>query len=232
MQERSLAVPDEALQAASGAAGAGDTVVYIGWGGLVRALLVVSDMMRDEVPAVVRDVMKAAISVTVISGDNPRTTEALANAAGIRKAVHEATPLMKKDYIAELQQQGRRVMMVGDGINDAPALTMADVGLAMGRGTDIAIESADAILLRNDISLVPFVLRLSARANSIIRQNIFWAFFYNLLAIPLAMAGLLHPIVAAAAMAASSLFVVGNSLRIRSELSQKHGHIESDGIRR
>ncbi|MBA4373111.1 MAG: heavy metal translocating P-type ATPase, partial [Thermodesulfovibrio sp.] len=129
------------------------------------------------------------------------------------------TPVMKKDYIAGLQQEDRKVMMVGDGINDAPALTLSDIGLAMGRGTDIAIESADAILLRNDISLVPFILRLAKRTNTIIRQNIFWAFFYNLLAIPLAMAGILHPIVAAGAMAASSLFVVGNSLRIRLDTS-------------
>ncbi|MGC2061936.1 MAG: heavy metal translocating P-type ATPase [Thermodesulfovibrionales bacterium] len=221
MQERSISVSNEALQSGSDFEGTGDTVVYIGWNGLVKSLMVVSDMMREEVPAVVRDIKDAGIEISIISGDNRKTTEALAEAAGIRNTVYESTPLMKKDYIAALQQQGRKVMMVGDGINDAPALTLSDVGLAMGRGTDIAIESADAILLRHDISLVPFILRLAIRANAIIRQNIFWAFFYNLLAIPLAMAGLLHPIVAAGAMAASSLFVVGNSLRIRSDRSYK-----------
>ncbi len=232
MLERSAAVPDEALQAGTAFEEAGDTVVYIGWNGVVRAIMVVSDLMRDEVPAVVADLRDDGISIAVISGDNRKTTESLAEAAGISRAVYESTPLMKKDYIASLQQQGRRVMMVGDGINDAPALTLADLGLAMGRGTDIAIESADAILLRSDIGLVPFMLRLATRSNAIIRQNIFWAFFYNLLAIPLAMAGLLHPIVAAAAMAASSLFVVGNSLRIRSNISAKQRHIGEAGGRR
>jgi len=217
MKECTVAVPEEALQTGSECESTGDTVVYVGWNGIVKALMVVSDLMRSEVPAVVREIRDAGIGISIISGDNRKTTEALAEAAGISTAVYESTPLMKKDYIARLQQQGRKVMMVGDGINDAPALTLSDVGLAMGRGTDIAIESADAILLRNDISLVPYMLRLAIRANTIIRQNIFWAFFYNLLAIPVAMAGLLHPIVAAAAMAASSLFVVGNSLRIRSD---------------
>jgi Cu2+-exporting ATPase len=128
--------------------------------------------------------------------------------------VPEAAPAGKRDLVAEMQAGGSRVVAVGDGINDAPVLSQADVGMAMGRGTDVTLESADAVLVRDDLRLVPEAVRLSRRAYRIIRQNLFWAFFYNAVAIPLAMTGVLHPIVAAAAMAASSLFVVGNSLRI------------------
>ncbi len=117
-----------------------------------------------------------------------------------------------------LQRRGRRVLFAGDGINDAPALTQADVGVAVGRRADITLESADAVLVRDDLSLLPELLRVARRTSAIIRQNVFWAFFYNLVAIPLAMAGLLHPIVAAGAMAASSLFVVLNSVRLRRAL--------------
>ncbi|MDA8082501.1 MAG: heavy metal translocating P-type ATPase [Nitrospiraceae bacterium] len=216
MADSAIVVPQEAARAIADEERSGDTVVYVGWNGSLRAIMVISDILREEVPAVVRQVARLGIGLTVISGDNRRTTEAIAAAAGIRSAIWESTPTMKRDHIAGLQHQNRRIMMVGDGINDAPALTLADVGLAMGRGTDIAIESADALLLRNDLHLVPFLLQLARKTQSIIRQNIFWAFFYNLLAIPLAVAGILHPIVAAAAMAASSLFVVANSLRIRS----------------
>jgi len=129
-------------------------------------------------------------------------------------ALAQATPVEKREAVARLQAAGRRVLFAGDGVNDAPALAQAEVGAAMGRGTDVSLESADVILVRDDLRLLPDLVRLSRRAYGVIRQNVFWAFFYNAVAIPLAMAGLLHPIVAAAAMAASSLFVVGNSLRL------------------
>jgi Cu2+-exporting ATPase len=154
-------------------------------------------------------------NIEVISGDNCLTTRTIASQLGVDHALSEASPILKKDHIARLQNEGRRVMMVGDGINDAPALTQASVGVAMGRGTDIAMESADAVLIRNDLTLVPYLIDVSRKTYAIIKQNIFWSFFYNIVAIPLAVAGLLHPIMAAGAMAASSLFVVGNSLRIR-----------------
>jgi Cu2+-exporting ATPase len=194
---------------------AGDTVVLLASGGRVRALFAVSDQVRPEAPAAVAALRALGLSLSVVSGDNAATTRAVADALGIERAAAETSPTGKRERVAALQAGGRRVLAVGDGINDAPVLSQADVGLAMGRGTDITMESADAVLVRDDLRLVPEVVALSRLAYRVIRQNVFWAFFYNAAAIPLAMAGLLHPIVAAAAMAASSLFVVGNSLRIR-----------------
>jgi Cu2+-exporting ATPase len=157
-----------------------------------------------------------------VSGDGRLTTAAVAGRLGV-EATAEATPVAKRDLVARLQREGRRVLVAGDGINDAPALTQADVGAAMGRGTDVTMESADAVLVRDDLRLVADLVQLSRRTGAVIRQNVFWAFFYNAVAIPLAMAGLLHPIVAAAAMAASSLFVVANSARLRRALGAPPG---------
>ncbi|MHB8882550.1 MAG: heavy metal translocating P-type ATPase [Thermodesulfovibrionales bacterium] len=193
----------------------GETVVFMGWEGRLRAVMAVSDIIRDEAADITAELQAMGLGISLVSGDNQRTSGAVAAKAGIGTIMYEASPQAKKERIRELQEKGRRVLMAGDGINDAPALTQSDAGVAMGRGTDIAIESADVVLLRNDLRLVPYLIGLSRRTYAVIRQNIFWAFIYNLLAIPLAVAGLLHPIVAAGAMAASSLFVVGNSLRIR-----------------
>jgi P-type Cu2+ transporter len=193
---------------------AGDTVVYVGWGGKLRAIMVVSDGIREEAAAVIRELKGMNCRVSIVSGDNEDTTGAIARKAGIDGAVSGVSPVGKKEVIKRMQKDGTRVMMVGDGINDAPALVQATTGLAMGRGSDIAMESADAVLIRDDLSLIPTCIRLSRKTFRIIKQNIFWAFFYNIISIPLAFSGLLHPIVAAGAMAASSLFVVGNSLRI------------------
>jgi P-type Cu2+ transporter len=193
----------------------GDTVVTMGWDGKARALLVVSDAVRTEAPETVAVLKKSGYDVEIVSGDNEKTTKSIASRVGVDLTLADASPTGKKDRIAALQAAGRSVMMVGDGINDAPGLTEAAVGVAMGRGTDIAMESADAVLLRNDLRLIPYFFGLSRKTFRIIRQNIFWAFFYNSIAVPLAVAGLLHPIIAAGAMATSSLFVVGNSMRIR-----------------
>ena len=133
----------------------------------------------------------------------------------------ERTPQQKQALVAARQAAGARVLVAGDGINDAPALTQADLGVAMGRGTDVTMESADVVLVRDDLSLLPDLVRLGRRATAIIKQNVFWAFFYNVVAIPLAVAGVLHPIVGAAAMAASSAFVVTNSLRLRRTFSPR-----------
>lgn len=192
-----------------------DSVVYLGWGGRVRSLFVVSDIIRDEAWDVVKELKQINLKVSIMSGDNKETTNSIASMLDIDDAVSGASPVKKKEIIADIQQKGQRVMMVGDGINDAPAFTEAVVGVAMGRGTDIAIESADVVLIRNDLRIIPYFIRLSRKAYSIIKQNIFWAIFYNLIAIPLAVSGILHPIIAAGAMAVSSIFVVGNSLRLK-----------------
>ena len=194
---------------------AGGTVIYMGWDNILRAIFVVSDCLREESANTVKEILLQGKRVTVISGDNRITTAAIASAACIDDVVSEMSPEGKRDYIRGLQQSGSRILMVGDGMNDAPALTEAFVGVAMGKGTDIAMESADAVLVRSDLAAIPYFLDLSLRAYRVIRQNIFWAFFYNIVAIPLAISGVLHPIIAAGAMAASSLFVVLNSLRIK-----------------
>jgi Cu2+-exporting ATPase len=171
-------------------------------------------VLRDEAPEAVAALRRAGLAVAVVSGDGPGATGAVAAALGLDR-IAEATPQQKRAEVARRQAAGRRVLFVGDGVNDAPALGQSEVGAAMGRGTDVTMESADVVLVRDDLRLVPDLVRISRRTLSVIRQNVFWAFIYNAVAIPLAMAGLLHPIVAAAAMAASSLFVVGNSLRLR-----------------
>jgi P-type E1-E2 ATPase len=151
----------------------------------------------------------------MVTGDAGNTAAAVAAAAGITRVKAQVTPVGKAAEIRLLTGQGRTVMMVGDGINDAPALVEASVGTAMGRATDIALESSDMVIMRPDLTLVPEAIALAQKTFSVIRQNLFWAFFYNAVMIPVAAAGLLHPIMAAAAMAFSSLTVVGNSLRAR-----------------
>ncbi len=196
----------------------GDTLVYMAWDGEIRAIFAISDIVRGEMPNVVSKLRDMNIDISIVSGDNKVTTNSIASMINIDNVVAEASPIKKKEIIRGIQQGdggNKNVMMVGDGINDAPALTEALVGVAMGRGTDIAIESADAVLIRRDLGLIPDFMNISKRTYRIIRQNIFWAFFYNTIAIPLAIAGMLHPIVAAGAMVTSSLCVVGNSLRIK-----------------
>jgi heavy metal translocating P-type ATPase len=194
---------------------AGNTVVYLGWEGRVRSLFVLSDGLRKEARQVVEALRKKGVGVSLVSGDSAGATASAAARAGIRRFEAESPPERKREIVAAMQAGGSAVMMVGDGINDAPALTEALVGVAMGRGTDIARSSADAVLTRNDLRLIPWFVDSSRGTFRIIRENISWAFFYNTVAIPLAVAGLLHPIVAAGTMASSSLFVVVNSMRIR-----------------
>jgi Cu2+-exporting ATPase len=215
MRENGLALDEEAARDfLASAEDGGDTLVLMGWDGRVRALFALSDRLRDEAEEVVRQLVDSGATVTLVSGDYRPAVAAAARQAGIGHFEAGAGPERKRELVAALQDKGERVMMVGDGVNDAPALTEAAFGMAIGRGTDIAMESGDAVLTRNDLRLIPWLRQTSRVTLRIIRQNVFWAFFYNAIAVPLAVMGFLHPIVAAGAMAASSLFVVGNSLRI------------------
>jgi heavy metal translocating P-type ATPase len=202
----------------------GDTVAFLGREGRMLAMLVVADAVRPEAREAIEELKGLGLRVGLLSGDNRRTTAAVAAGLGIAEADAEAevTPAGKRERVAARQALGRRVLVAGDGVNDAPALTQADVGVAMSRGTDVTLESAEAVLVRDDLRLVPELVRLSRTTYRIIRQNLFWALFYNVVAVPLAMAGVLHPIVAAGAMAASSTFVVANSLRIRRAVAVRH----------
>jgi len=218
LAEEGVAVPPEALAPAAAAEARGETVVWLARGGRLLAFLAVADPVRGEAERAVRHLESLGLRVAVASGDARATTAAVAAALGVEHLA-ELSPVAKREAVSALQADGRRVLFAGDGVNDAPALGQADVGVAMGRGTDVTLESADAVLVRDDLALLPDLVRLGRRTDRVIRQNIFWAFFYHAVAVPLAMAGWLHPIVAAAAMAASSLFVVGNSLRVRKALA-------------
>ena len=209
------AFPVEIMNAALAAETAGATVVYLSQSGKPAGIFFVSDTIRQEAAAAVKMLEHAGLDIIMITGDGQNTAMAVANAVGIKTVLARRSPIEKAEEISRLREAGKRVLMVGDGINDAPALVEAEVGMAMGRATDIALESADMVLMRADLRLVAEAIRLSGKTFTIIKQNLFWAFFYNAVAIPLAIAGLLHPIVAAGAMALSSLSVVGNSLRAR-----------------
>ena len=214
LAERGVALPPEALALAAPFEAEGDTVFFLAREGRAEALFAVADPLREEAPAALAALRGMGLAVELVSGDARATTAAIAGRLGVAWTA-ELTPAGKRDHVSARQVTGARVVAVGDGINDAPALTQASVGVAMGRGADLTMESADAVLVRDDLRLLPDLLLLARRTRAVIRQNVFWALVYNVVAIPLAVAGLLHPIVGAGAMAFSSVFVVGSSLRLR-----------------
>ncbi|WP_037870195.1 heavy metal translocating P-type ATPase [Streptomyces sp. SPB074] len=210
-----LPVPAELARAKEAAETDGATAVLVAWDGRVRGLLAVADAVKESSAQAVRELCGLGLRPVLLTGDNRAVAEAVAREVGIEEVVAGVLPQDKAAEVRRLQESGRTVAMVGDGVNDAAALATADLGLAMGTGTDAAIEAGDLTLVRGDLRVAGDAIRLSRRTLAIIRGNLFWAFGYNVAAIPLAAAGLLNPMIAGAAMAFSSVFVVSNSLRLR-----------------
>jgi Cu+-exporting ATPase len=209
-----LTVPAELSERRDDWEAAGHTVVLAGWDGQARGAIAVADTVKPSAADAVARLRRLGLRTVLLTGDSQQTAQTVGAQAGIDEVIAQALPDQKVAVINGLRAEGRRVAMVGDGINDAPALAAADLGLALGTGTDVAISAADLIVLRADLGAVPDAIRLSRRTLTVIRGNLAWAFGYNLAAIPLAAAGLLNPLIAGAAMALSSAFVVGNSARL------------------
>ncbi|MDQ0581138.1 heavy metal translocating P-type ATPase [Streptomyces rishiriensis] len=208
-------VPDEVARAKEQAERDGRTAVVVGWDGVARGVLAVADAVKETSAEAVQELRALGLTPVLLTGDNRAVAEAVAEAVGIDRVIAEVLPEDKVDVVRRLQAEGRVVAMVGDGVNDAAALATADLGLAMGTGTDAAIEASDLTLVRGDLRVAADAIRLSRRTLATIKGNLVWAFGYNVAALPLAAAGLLNPMIAGAAMAFSSVFVVTNSLRLR-----------------
>jgi Cu+-exporting ATPase len=191
------------------------STVLAGWDGRVRAAFAVGDAVKPSSADAVRQLHGLGLRTVLLTGDHAAAAQRVAADTGIDEVIADVLPEGKVAAVAALQRAGRTVAMVGDGVNDAAALVQADLGIAMGTGTDVAIQASDLTLVRGDLTAAVDAIRLSRRTLRTIEQNLFWAFAYNVAAIPVAAAGLLNPMIAGAAMAASSVLVVGNSLRLR-----------------
>ncbi|WP_241777305.1 heavy metal translocating P-type ATPase [Mycobacterium intracellulare] len=215
LAEGAQQLPEKLARCMRDAESDGKTAVAVGWDGKARGVLVVADAVKPTSADAVRQLRALGLTPIMLTGDNATAASAIGKQVGIDAVVAEVLPQGKVDTIKRLQAQGKVVAMVGDGVNDAAALAQADLGLAMGTGTDLAMEASDLTLVRGDLRAVPDAIRLSRKTLATIKGNLFWAFAYNIAALPLAAAGLLNPMLAGAAMAVSSAFVVSNSLRLR-----------------
>jgi P-type Cu+ transporter len=215
LADLSLDMPEELAKSMRRAESEGKTAVAAGWDGKARGVLVVADAVKPTSAEAVEQLRSLGLTPIMLTGDNGAAARTIARQVGIDEVIAEVLPQDKVATIKRLQAEGKVVAMVGDGVNDAAALAQADLGLAMGSGTDVAIEASDLTLVRDDLRAVPDAIRLSRKTLTTIKGNLFWAFAYNVAAIPLAAAGLLNPMIAGAAMAFSSVFVVSNSLRLR-----------------
>jgi P-type Cu+ transporter len=215
MAARGLAVPRSLDEGRLDAERSGRTAVLAAWDGEVRALLAVADTVRPTSAEAVASLRALGLRPVLLTGDNEATARAVAREVGVDKVIAEVLPAGKAAVVERLQAEGRGVAMVGDGINDAPALARADLGIAVGTGTDVAIEASDLTIVSGDLRGAADAIRLSRATLRVIQQNLGWAFGYNVAALPLAAAGLLDPVVAGLAMALSSASVVANALRLR-----------------
>jgi P-type E1-E2 ATPase len=193
----------------------GNTTFLVGWDNQVRGVLSVADTVRPTSAQAISDLIEQGISAVMLTGDSRHTANTIAAMIGIEEVVAEVLPGEKSAAVSQMQANGQVVAFVGDGINDAPALTVADLGMAVGSGTDVAMEAGDIVLMSGDPVTSVTAIRLARKTFTTIRQNLFWAFAYNAAAIPLAALGFLNPMIAAAAMAFSSVSVVTNSVRLR-----------------
>jgi Cu+-exporting ATPase len=215
LAEWALRLPDELEAARRAAEAAGRTAIAAGWNGRAAAVFVVADTVKPTSAQAVAELKALGLRPVLLTGDNETTARAVAAEVGIEEVIAEVLPADKADVIRRLQAEGRVVAMAGDGVNDAPALAQADLGLAIGTGTDVAIEASDLTLVTGDLRAAADAIRLSRATLRTIKQNLGWAFGYNLAALPLAAIGLLNPVIASAAMAFSSVSVVVNALRLR-----------------
>ncbi|WP_275571366.1 heavy metal translocating P-type ATPase [Mycolicibacterium vanbaalenii] len=215
LADRSHEIPSELEVAVARAESDGRTAVVVGWDGQARGVLMGADAVKPTSAEAISLLKRLGLTPIMVTGDNEAVARAVAAEVGIDEVIAGVLPQDKVDTVKRLQRDGKVVAMVGDGVNDAAALAQADLGLAMGSGTDVAIEASDLTLVSNDLRAVPDAIRLSRKTLSTIKGNLFWAFAYNVAALPLAAAGLLNPMIAGAAMAFSSVFVVSNSLRLR-----------------
>lgn len=221
LEESGLSIDPELRLAKEDAEAKGQTVIVAGWDSKTRAILIVADTIKPSSQNAIEQLRKLGLNPVLLTGDNKAVANSVAASVGIKEVIAEVLPADKVDVIARFQEQGSVVAMVGDGVNDAAALAKADLGLSMGTGSDAAIKAGDLTLVRGDLLSAVDAIKLSRKTLGTIKTNLFWAFAYNVAAIPLAAAGFLNPMIAGFAMALSSLFVVGNSLRLRRFNPQK-----------